>query len=822
MLRCVQVRNARRVAFGGDVVATRAAVRETARLKVLYLTVTSESWDDDFLFQHSSTSDLHLPLDAPSTSSSARPRPPTSISRTTSSSSYLVPPTPKLALRPHANPSLDSLASSAWGSSTDDQDPTITLTQPTPARRHASPSTDYDRSTTPSLSYSTGAATAEELTEAESFISSEDEGGRTSVEIEGVRSSWSRARAPKQKLGDGPMSPPPVIAPGSRWRGGGGSKRWKTTLSEMFGSPPRSPGRRTGPRPREVVASGGEPVVVLGRRDRQPHSSLESHTSQSTNSTSGSSLDRRRPRRLSLDFLHSSNQRKSSSSSRTSDGPPLSPSASSHALSSTSWREPYDDDSATSAEEDNRSPQRGILTPSTSYNGTIAPQGRWTGSQVSFASSASAFGLSQMASQQPGQVPERRRKLVRKREREGSSGGDTVSGGRSPLDRPGQPSESELPPRPQRPRSVTTPTPPTVNRGSVVEVDSDGGWLAVAPFAPPTPTLSTSPSQSKLSALLRRPSSKSKPPVTGKTQAALRGGVVENEEKKSRPPLSLSNILSRSTSSLPLGRRAPSPTPTLTSSKSAILTRARRSNSTNRPASPPPPSPRSPRRPAAPRATSPPPPLPTSRSSHLLHRPSASVETPRSTSSGSFFSRARALSRPSRPSPPIPTSTSPPPLNSKRSNQTSLQAPTGRLNEGWTMPMGAQQHPSSGVSDVPMQKHPPSSSRAAPPKGGHHRPSLSLSSAAPTTRTPSFASVSSRAEDVPRPRTAMGVHLPSSEQGEAGQVIVRRNSLSDLRIPSRITSSQARIEGDLERVKEFARGVDGGLLSSACSVLGVS
>lgn len=58
----------------------------------------------------------------------------------------------------------------------------------------------------------------------------------------------------------------------------------------------------------------------------------------------------------------------------------------------------------------------------------------------------------------------------------------------------------------------------------------------------------------------------------------------------------------------------------------------------------------------------------------------------------------------------------------------------------------------------------------------------------------------------------MAVDRPASyyfEDQTGGQDVARRNSLSDLRIPSRITSSQVRIEEDLERVKEFAKGIDG-------------
>ncbi|KAL8283245.1 hypothetical protein RQP46_006023 [Phenoliferia psychrophenolica] len=57
----------------------------------------------------------------------------------------------------------------------------------------------------------------------------------------------------------------------------------------------------------------------------------------------------------------------------------------------------------------------------------------------------------------------------------------------------------------------------------------------------------------------------------------------------------------------------------------------------------------------------------------------------------------------------------------------------------------------------------------------------------------------------------MAVDRPASyyfEDGMTTPELARRNSLSDLRIPTRITSSQARIEEDLESVKQFAKGID--------------
>lgn len=1016
-------------------------------------TVTSESWDDDFLFQHSSTSDLHLPMN----SAPSRPRTPSSrtpsSSRSVSSSSpapstpsRLAPPSPRPWLRPNANPSLDSLAFSAWGS--EDPDPTLTHLTPiaststssptfpalssqqtTPRRSSAQDTTcprssrptarrlDYSqddyRSNTPSLSSTTGAVTAEELTEAESYLSDcdDDAGARTSVEIEGARANWARPKvvSGKERPREGRMDPPPLPPPSSRREAsGGGSKKWKTTLGGVFGG--GAAGQRTGPRevlPATVVGQTGQPsspgaapghFVVLGRRTRgsgsteasqdasqwrrRPHSSLESNAS--SNATSGSSLEHdinhrdpstsssRRPRRLSLDFLYSS-KRKSSSSSQA-DGPPLSPSASySFNLNTASespptWRE-YEETTSggeggetTSAGEESGlsgdeamgrvvggggKPRRGILSPSTSFTGTMrtasggssapAPQGRWTGSQVSFASfasSAGAFGLHAAGNgtgsrEEEEEAPERRRrKLVRRRagegespsmEREEAEGGrpllsassslasasgtsasrsaslegsfhqqqeDAMAFARDPEDETKggrrQPTGARMPNG--RLRSATAGSfPASSYRGSVIELesDADGGWLAVAPFnrsssTSVSPSASTSPLSKSTSTspaatvrkLLRRRSSSRKPPVTGKTQAALRAGEKEETKEKKRPPLSLRNILSRSASSLPLvdgaegnSRRAPSPAPTTHSGKSSILTRGKRStsvqrNSTSRPVSPTPPTPQTPQHPPrrSPSVRSPAPTTstaasaPTPRSARLLHRHSASVETPKAEST--FLSRARAFSKPAPPSPPVVSNTtaSDPAFSSKRTHRTSMQSIAsfkGRLNEGWTMP-GAQRPQStvSMVSDVseastvrasPFLETRPaitvsngSWGKRAPSALGTtskgHRPSLSLSSVMPSRSTSYAPSPSAQAGEheaeqlgaaYPRPRTAMAVDRPGSNYFEdgagdgTGLGLVRRNSLSDLRIPSRITSSQARIEEDLERVKEFAKGIDG-------------
>ncbi|GAA5911958.1 hypothetical protein JCM6882_004725 [Rhodosporidiobolus microsporus] len=114
-----------------------------------------------------------------------------------------------------------------------------------------------------------------------------------------------------------------------------------------------------------------------------------------------------------------------------------------------------------------------------------------------------------------------------------------------------------------------------------------------------------------------------------------------------------------------------------------------------------------------------------------------------------------------------------------------------------------------------------------------HRPSVSLSSimplrsaspraARPPSATPSPPPPQRSDPDSPpfhphdRPRTALGDSRPPTHYffdddlavSESDFSLPRRNSLSDLKIPARITSSQKKIEEDLEKVKQFAKGIE--------------
>lgn len=110
-----------------------------------------------------------------------------------------------------------------------------------------------------------------------------------------------------------------------------------------------------------------------------------------------------------------------------------------------------------------------------------------------------------------------------------------------------------------------------------------------------------------------------------------------------------------------------------------------------------------------------------------------------------------------------------------------------------------------------------------------HRPSVSLSSIMPM-RSASPRPSLGRAQpltpgqrlalDEPtRPLTALGGPIERVGDGDdeldSGDELAlpRRNSLGDLRIPARITNAQKKIEEDLERVKQFAKAVEGASLS---------
>ncbi|GAA5896216.1 uncharacterized protein JCM6883_006837 [Sporobolomyces salmoneus] len=224
-------------------------------------------------------------------------------------------------------------------------------------------------------------------------------------------------------------------------------------------------------------------------------------------------------------------------------------------------------------------------------------------------------------------------------------------------------------------------------------------------------------------------------------------------------------------------------------------------------------------------------------------QPSADSNRPKSptVSSPSFFSRARNLSRST--SGKIDVNGSPPPVPSLPSSSTprarpvaKSATPKGQLNPSFKMPRTqtasspeqsrrATPQPVANRSSSKIEKKKDSSLRTRSAQAGH-RPSLSLSSlvrsSSPSLRPRAPTSPPSEATTPPlpyeRPRTALGTDHPvtaadyfdNSEDGdyEMELVLPRRNSLSDLRIPARITNAQKKIEEDLERVKQFAKGIE--------------
>ncbi|GAA5985443.1 hypothetical protein JCM5350_007768 [Sporobolomyces pararoseus] len=567
--------------------------------------------------------------------------------------------------------------------------------------------------------------------------------------------------------------------------------------------------------------------------------------------------------------------------------------------------------------------------------------GKWNNSQVSFASSTSPFPLHQHqpsttdslstgyeTTRPEDPIKNRKRKLVKRRPgseliesdnqpslaiEDGSSRQPLLSAVSSRSSASSNPlsnsSTLQLPPTmtyerspslpqdadrqsPQRPpnarrRSSTTPsklTPP--ERGDVVEIDRE--WLGIVPFPPSPPqTSQDSPSAPTCSSpTLRRPltsravSGKSHPPITMKTQAETKakrnsGGIGQ----------SISNILSRSTSALPLGsstggggKRASSPAPSAKSGKSSksLLTRSTSKKGKKRESSEVVAGttlPKSPsisllkKRPST--VISPtkiiPPKLPLSSPStptstikfgeHARTSTDATLVKSPSISSPSFFSRARNLSRSTNSntdSPPLPTITRsssskqmPPPPVPTRSHAAPRPRPPnsttkGQLNTSFKMPR-SQTTPSS-QNTRPSLKPLPNRTSANPSKlvkkesppqtrsaQAGHRPSLSLSSimrsSSPSIKvgiTPSEplsvvrSSLARPLEPFERPRTALGTDYPPAPDDFVGEdndserdfVLPRRNSLSDLKIPARITNAQKKIEEDLERVKQFAKGVE--------------
>ncbi|GAA5839582.1 hypothetical protein JCM11251_003552 [Rhodosporidiobolus azoricus] len=623
--------------------------------------------------------------------------------------------------------------------------------------------------------------------------------------------------------------------------------------------------------------------------------------------------------------------------------------------------------------------------------GDEAEKSRWNASQVSFASTAEAFAL---RPERPEEHKSGKDKLA-KRQLGSSESTGTLTASKStprflgelasssiaatPADEPknrtdqsrarrhrhapsmafAQESDNEAASqrrRTVRQRSVTSPEQPEKerHRGSVFVESDDPEWLGVVPF-PPSPrascdgSRSTAPSSARGAAprlpaststsSLRSPSrflrnvsgagDRSHPPITSRTQAEAKAA-----KRTSGLGASLSNILSRSTSALPLGgvgtgegggKRAPSPAPSAKSGRSSRSLLVKRSSKGKKsgaraaeavgadaddegeklPKSPSlgilrrrssrPGSPAFSSRRRSGNSTT------TSQSSSRLPSPATSTPPPplpHSESAFSFF-RARGFSRSTPKAPPLPPSPvkssiprpssdatprpslaqnrssapRPRPANRSATNTavTNGAVPRGQLNTAFKMPTGPRPEstisnvsttsgstgsfasyastimPLSGYRDAAVAKA--MRSQNGPPVTGKkgagggkppqtrsaqtgHRPSVSLSSIMPLRgssprppppqHAPPPPALIPHASDSPpphpydRPRTALGGERPPTNYyfdedfaiSESDFSLPRRNSLSDLRIPARITSSQKKIEEDLERVKQFAKGIE--------------
>ncbi|EMS19365.1 uncharacterized protein RHTO_04557 [Rhodotorula toruloides NP11] len=935
--------------------------------------VASESWDDDFLFQH----DPPPPPSRPP--SRSRSRPTTPAHRSVSSTSR-IPPSPSsppprrpmsppqsLVLNGPATLSLDSLASSVGWSS--DQDPTVTvpptstqsatprppsrpshqthrksestatarpplsrqttprsrIPKPAPSSnsRHVTPHSEDDdfRSATPSLtedsfnSLTTGEELATETEDEQTDVAVASPTLRQAPVIERVPSTrkWRFSRSGKAESNK-------AEAPASAFSGFLGRRasvaprepevmmidRQEFARSRQSNSP-----RNALPRPQQSADSATPRQTRATAATRGKHSST---ASTATVSSEGSASNDR-ARRTSLQFAPLSTTGPDMSElSEDDDVVPAGRARTRHAARPTA--------SATTT------PSTSYISPSTRPVSPVesilgGDKTRWNASQVSFASTASAFALRRdgSARQYEGRGADatagRKRKLVKKRpvstvvgEQESltasslglsndgtserpllapsifstSSGGSSYpdsnrtvltrsrstrpmpslafaresgdEGGTRGTTRPTTRQRAVA--NPPRPTSAATVSPRKGEKGQVVELDRE--WLGVVPFPPsprasleappPGPSLPTSASRSSLrptSGFLRKMSGKSHPPVTGRTQAE-----AKQTKRGSGIGSSITNLLSRSTSALPLaGKRAPSPAPSsksVKSSKSLLLRRSSKKGKDDEPEVPKSPSigalrkrrsvtapvtGKSPSMPSLP-SSPPPPPL------------------PRSGSAFSFITRARGFSRssprtetppsPRKPStsvdappvPPIPPPRPPRPSPAVIPAQTATRPPPshGQLNAAYRMP-GTSASTAAGPSGSrPAQLAPTSTARAAatsrPPKTrplqAGHRPSVSLSSimplrsTSPLPRPPqpplgvrtsqqSFASDNpSTAGESDRPPTvySFGDDLVNGE--DTG--VPRRNSLSDLRIPARITNAQKKIEEDLERVKQFAAAIE--------------
>ena len=123
--------------------------------------------------------------------------------------------------------------------------------------------------------------------------------------------------------------------------------------------------------------------------------------------------------------------------------------------------------------------------------------------------------------------------------------------------------------------------------------------------------------------------------------------------------------------------------------------------------------------------------------------------------------------------------------------QVDLASPTGSSPQNW--PSSASQRRSG---EVPVLSHSKSSSFAT---------SSSLSQSAPVSRLSSASHVASLGRASPLPSGA--VHA-DKDGGNGAINVLRRSSLGDLKIPSRISRAQDGLKRDLGRVREFASRVE--------------
>lgn len=889
--------------------------------------VRSPSTDSFGSTNWGSDQDPTLILSLPASASASPPRPPRAPPSASSSARTARPTSPTAA----RGPPLTAPAMSRRVASSSSSQPAGT------------PELSQSRSRTPSLSSCGWSATAEELDEGET--------------------PTTAAGGPAR---DYPAGEPIEVLDSAAEEQSG---RWK--MSNMF--------RRSAKPPAPVLVNGlPSPPPTLGRsdstswsapRERPPHSSTDTSDSTVTN-TSGESRSR-----SSIQFAPPPIRPGTSPYTRAPGGEVLAPKTGRSRISlsdGSGWQQyegATEEEGGFSGHEEDEN-DASWTTPSWREEmgspTSIEYRPRVNSAGISFASSAQAFGLSPVASPAPTSparptspttAKPRSRKLSKRRPDAAtphpslltprspdktrpivnSTSASTLSAPTRPVS-PGATSTRTGRSAPGRERSVTSPVgmgppPPRPrpghlpNPGSVVEVDD--GWVGIVPFPPSGPTGSRSappvaPRRASASAastaavegvaagrtrLFRRASSKqaTTPPVTAKTQAAVKEG---------KRPLSLSNLFSRSTSSLASpgagqeGRRAPSPSPSAQSMPGpagrSVLHRAKgkgkdaekevtilplrgsRNSSLQGSCSVGPPSPvktagppsrglkmlnrtsvsAPPSPPPAPKAVFMQPPARTGAPLKPILTSRATAPTPLPTYPVSpqarptraprpSFPPPRTDSRPTRPAspPPLPSPAAvlaanrlaPPRPVSVWSGFTEVTEPTSSF--GGSDAAGADV---TGVSSVQSlagfanrqasvarrdsarraalyaQQIGASRSREGSLRQAQgHRPSLSLSSiklpppGTSFTATGGANTIAPRLTPSPRPTLMSGVagdrsssYFDQTMDEVVGEHrVTRRASLSDLprggelKIPARILAAQGRIEGDLERVKQFAQGV---------------